>query len=113
MRVVREAEFKTCSECGCRRRTRAEALGCDCCGKVLDFEDQDVTHLNISIHRNDREEVEHRCYCSWKCFFKDAPGIETDYFISLPLLHYDEAGPGCMAQDFWEAAREFGGEKAQ
>jgi hypothetical protein len=101
MGIIKEAEFATCGECGSRRRVADEVRGCDVCKKV--FADEEP-YLSADIFRKDTNGAERLDCCSWICAFNGLRSIETDYFVSLPYLHYDEDTPvGQRAIDFFEA----------
>lgn len=47
-------------------------------------------------------------FCCWQCVIEMLPKLKTDYFISLPFLHFDEESTaGVRAQDFFKAISKF------
>lgn len=88
--IIKEAEYKKV-----RRITKVrisdEIYGCDCCKKEFKTEKLDLTvfYNDESLIQNKiGRDTDHYDFCSWKCVIKFLPKIKTDYFISLPHLHY-------------------------
>lgn len=101
MGIIKETVFETCGACQQRRRVADEVRGCDVCKKV--FGDNDP-YLPLGVfNKDDRGSAQLDC-CSWDCVFKVLPTIESDYFVSLPYLHYDyDTAKGQRASDFFAA----------
>lgn len=105
MGILRQAEFDKCGECGTRKRISEEQRGCDVCKKVFG---EDESYLSADIFRRDSEGSERIDCCSWSCALKGIASIKTDYFVSLPYLHFDEdTAKGQRASDFFAAIRTF------
>lgn len=66
--------------------------GCDQCKKEIQVHN-DPTVLEIAIFHNTKES-ERKQFCSWKCVFKFIPKVKSDYFLSLPFVHFDQKTRG-------------------
>ncbi len=88
-----------------------DVFGCDECRKELKEKEP---KLGLSIHYHDKslakneycEGYDNLHFCSWKCVLKHLPKIKTDYFVSLPFLHYDEIGSGLGAIDLFKLIKK-------
>lgn len=98
--IVKDAEFKVCECCGTRQRTAGPVLGCDYCQTPILLE----RGLTITVFFKEGEAVDYH-FCSWDCLLLKLPEIETDHFISLPYLSYDEDIPGQAVGGFWKAIK--------
>lgn len=77
---------------------------CDECGKVVG--DQ---HLSFSVFQEESQPSTHAVNCcSWRCAFRQIAAVKSNYFASLPYLHFDDVPEGQRASDFWDAVREWG-----
>lgn len=66
-----------------------EVYGCDECRKeIRDFPNENP-RLDIAVFHHSHES-ERLHFCSWRCVLKHLPKIKTDYFVSLPFVHYDQ-----------------------
>lgn len=111
MAILREAQWRECGECGLRKRIAEERRGCDVCKKI--FAD-DEPYLSADIFSHDSNGADRLDACSWACALRGLAAIETDYFVSLPYLHYDSDTPmGQRAADFFAAIRDFKGEPTE
>ena len=81
--------------------------GCDNCKKVIDLNKKATDWLEVTIFNQNRE-ADHCQLCSWKCVIKFVRKIKSDYFVTLPFLHYDKGPPQTRASAFF---RELGGSK--
>lgn len=108
MAVVKEAVFETCDHCKSRKRVAEEVRGCDVCKSVFG---KDGASLNFSVFKHDQSYADQVDCCSWKCVFQALQTVESDYFVSLPYLHYDanDTPEGARAEDFFAALKEFNG----
>ena len=93
--IIKKAQYKKVKKI-VNQRISEDIYGCDCCKK--EFKDEDK--LEITVFFNNTEEAISHQFCSWKCLIKYLPEIKTDYFISLPFLHYDTKTEGTMVKDF-------------
>lgn len=84
-----------------------DVYGCDQCKKEM----LDIGKLSIDVFFHDEKikkqnkgGADKYDFCSWKCVIKFLSTIKTDYFISLPFLHYDEKNTtkGTSAKDFFD-----------
>lgn len=106
MTVVKEAEYKSCGECGSKSLVSDEIHGCDTCKTEIDFNDKDVEYLRLIVfQQEDNSEYFH--FCSWKCVFEFLPRIKSNYFVDLPYLSYDSKDDKLSAKAFFEAVRNF------
>lgn len=72
-----------------------EVYGCDNCKKEMKEHRHDMT-----VHYNDGE-AKYYQFCSWQCVAEFFPKIKTDYFVSLPFVHFDNKGnKGFGIKDF-------------
>lgn len=105
--IIKEAAWETCSACGTRKRVSDEERGCDECAKPLGEDDS----LSATVFSNQDNETVDLHFCSWACALKKLSTVKTDYFISLPYLHFDAGAPQ-NADDFWKAIRGFNSPEA-
>lgn len=99
---IKEATYKTCKGCGSKSRLTDESYGCDECRKPIDRGGQERQYLQATVFKHDVESRQLE-FCSWKCCLKGLRKVRTDYFVSLPFLHYDERQKGVRARDFFAA----------
>lgn len=98
---IKEATFHECDSCGHLRRVSDEAYGCDTCRKPIDFGGKQRQYLQLTVfRRGNGPQSSHMQFCSWECTAAKLKTIKTDYFITLPLLHYDQRQKGIRAKDF-------------
>lgn len=102
--IVKNATYKTCKSCGTKHRLTDETYGCDECRKPIDREGEQRQYLRVGVFKHG-EETRHLEFCSWRCCAKGLRKVKTDYFVSLPFLHYDERQKGIRAQDFFALLR--------
>lgn len=69
--------------------------------KAAQTSESTPTELTMTVFHKDGSAAEHMHFCSWKCCVKALRKVKTDYFISLPFLHYDGSQKGLGAQDFF------------
>jgi hypothetical protein len=113
---IKEAEFHSCPTCSSRKRVSEEEYGCDVCKKPINNRELDPKgnrmYLQAQVFSNrGNSSAEQMEFCSWKCALKGLSKVKTDYFVSMPYLHYDETQKGIRASDFWAAVRSFGKRK--
>lgn len=84
-------------------RISDEVYGCDQCKKEFGQDDK----LEITVFYNKKRDKHKKIggtdrheFCSWECVAKFLPKIKTDFFVSLPTLHYDNKTDGTMVKDF-------------
>ncbi len=97
--IIKKAKFKKVTRI-VNERVSDEVYGCDQCKKEIGERTLDIT---IFHHKG---ESEYKNLCSWKCVIKFVPTIKTDYFVSLPYLHYDEKIKGITVADFIKATKK-------
>jgi len=101
--LLKDRVWKSCPTCGSNRElVSEEVFGCDQCHKKTSDE---VLQVNV-FFKNDVTDNYH--FCSWACVLKKLKRLKSDYFIDLPLLHFDGAPKGQRPVDFWKAIKEFG-----
>jgi hypothetical protein len=96
--LIQEAQFRVCGECDTRKRISDDVYGCDECRAVIDSTSRQ--YLDPVVHRHDAT-PERLQFCSWACCMKGLRKVKTDYFVSLPMLLFDEKTPGLRPQDFF------------
>jgi hypothetical protein len=100
--IIEERKWKDCPSCGKHDKLLSEDVyGCDNCRKPIDINKKDVGYLDATVFRNN-EPTEHLHFCSWRCVVKGLSKVKSDYFITLPILHYDNAAKGVGAKDFFK-----------
>jgi DNA-directed RNA polymerase subunit RPC12/RpoP len=102
--IIKERVWETCPTCGYKHLTSDDEYGCDECGKPIDFQ---TSLLDMSVYHSGGA-IESYNFCSWVCFFKKLAEVETDDFIGLPSLRFDEDALGLRVSDFWDAIKEIG-----
>jgi len=70
--------------------------GCDCCRNEF----LETNPLRLTVFYNDKslfkdainkgDCLDHYEFCSWRCVLKFLPTIETDSYIDLPHLEFDD-----------------------
>ena len=100
--LLKERTYRTCKSCKSRSHLRSEVYGCDTCRKVLDMNLPQADYLRANVHRhNQAGNSEEIICCSWKCMLKALRQVKSDYFVSLPFLHFDSTVKGMRAEDFF------------
>jgi hypothetical protein len=102
---IQPAVIETCACCGARKRISDEVYGCDECRAPMDMNTRQS--LDVTVHRHGGE-AEHLRFCSWACCMAGLRKVRTDYFVSLPLLLYDDKTPGLRVEDFVAELRAHG-----
>jgi hypothetical protein len=102
--IVKEATYKTCKGCGTKHRLTDETYGCDECRKPIDRGGEQRQYLQATVFKHG-EESKRLEFCSWRCCLKGLRKVKSDYFVSLPFLHYDERQKGVRARDFFTLLR--------
>lgn len=68
-----------------------EIYGCDNCNKVIEEYPNEVARLTIDVWDKENDSnVFNYHFCSWKCLLKFIPSIKSEYFATMPYLHYNE-----------------------
>lgn len=104
--IIKEREWTKCECCDSRKLTGETVYGCNTCKTVLDLNDPQANYLSITIFRHDSEASEMQ-FCSWVCVLKGLATVETDNFVSLPFLHYDERDTAINVKSFFEAIADW------
>ncbi len=94
---VKETKCKCCGHIE-RKTITPEKLGCDTCKKPI----EENTRLDVTVFWNNPDKSENFYFDSWECTIKKLKTIKTDYFISLPFLHYDTVKGRVKAKDFFK-----------
>ena len=98
---LKERLYRICTECGQDKTISQESFGCDGCKKSID----NRQYLDLSVFHS-KDHTEHLQFCSWLCLLRKLPKIETDYFINLPFLTFNNSlEKGIRAKDFLAALR--------
>lgn len=84
--IIKKAVYKTKME-KVRRQVSPEVHGCDECKTEID--PNASTRLECTIFKQDRD-TDKKSFCSWNCVFSYLPKIKSDYFVTLPYVHFDE-----------------------
>ncbi len=92
--------YETCPTCNRQELVAHETYGCEVCQRVLSG---DGPYLEVTVFYNGDRDTDRLIYCSWEHVLAHLPSIQTDHFISLPYLSYDEVTPGIRARDFFVA----------
>lgn len=104
--LVKERVYRTCKSCEARHLVSNEVYGCDTCKKVLDMNKPEADYLRASIHRHAQSgNSDEIICCSWACMLKALRKVKSDYFVSLPFLHFDKTPKGMRAEDFFKLFR--------
>ena len=112
--IIRERKWKKCDKCGARHLIQDEAFGCDECARPINLSSPEEERLDVStFNKAASSESTTYHFCSWPCVFKKLTILSRtcDYFIGLPYLSFDNEKIGTRACDFWEAVREYTGQK--
>lgn len=89
--LIKEAKFKNVKKI-VKQRVSDEVYGCDeCKSEIKDFP-QESQRLELTVFHHTKDSY-HLHFCSWNCVFKHLPKINTDYFVSLPFVYFDEKEP--------------------
>src|SRR5688572_20129629 len=95
--LIKEAKYKKVRKI-VKVMVSDEVYGCDCCRKPID-EKKSYLRPSVFSHTEQPDAVSYQL-CSWKCFAKWIKSIQTDYFVSLPHLSFDEKTIGLRVTDF-------------
>lgn len=69
---------------------RDEVHGCDCCRKEIKEYPNESSRLILTVWpKKNQSNTETYHFCTWKCLLKFIPRIKSNYFASLPHLHFD------------------------
>ena len=101
--MLTECAYSICESCTQRvKRLSNEVYGCDQCRKVIDLNKPERDYLEATIHSH-KDTATRMQFCSWKCCVKKLRTVKTDYFISLPFLHYDKGS--VSAREFFKLVK--------
>lgn len=100
--IIKERKFKECITCGHKEMIGDEEYGCDNCKRKIDLS-ENRSYLSASVFHHSGETSDNLHFCSWDCVLKKLKTIQTDYFISLPYLLFDETNPRINGMGFWDA----------
>src|SRR5580693_3804769 len=92
---IKNAVTENCTKCSrYLREITPEVFGCDNCRKEIqrNLAVGKRQHLQLTIFQNGGDTT-HIELCSWKCVLAYLPKIKSDYFVSLPYLHFDAGYP--------------------
>lgn len=107
-----DTTYESCPACGTHQRTlAAETYGCDWCGKVINATGEDSsaasassapTPMDLTVFNQPWDtRSEHFQFCSWPCVLAGLRKTPSDYFVTLPYLHYQAGKPaGQTVGDF-------------
>ena len=94
---IKEAVNTSCGECGrFKKEVSPDVYGCDNCQKEIQrqLDAGKRQHLQMTVFRNPSDSgAEHLEFCSWKCVLQYLPKVNSNYFVNLPYLHFDEGYP--------------------
>lgn len=103
--IIKEREYKTCKECKSRELISDEEYGCDNCREKINLEVHEE-YLSLTIHYHSPTKSSKTChFCSWFCVFQKLKTLQTEYFISLPYLSFDNENPQMTVKAFWQAIK--------
>jgi hypothetical protein len=104
-----------CSKCGAGKVVvENEVYGCDKCKKeICSPYDEHRTYLEVTVFYAAEREAEHLHFCSWGCVFNWMQKIQKtkykcDYFVSLPVVHFDKPGYKDFVKELRRARRTGG-----
>jgi len=89
--IIKEAKYKVCKGCKSRKQVSETKYGCDWCKSSVEYNKQERSYLEITVFTNTGGN-NHLHLCSWQCVHDILPTLESDYFINIPYLIYDEGG---------------------
>lgn len=96
--IIKEAKYKNVKVM--QRKCVSETVyGCDECKKEIPKFPNESSRLDLTIFHNSGE-TEHLHFCSWRCVLKHVPKIKSDYFVTLPMLYFDQGTKNRTAKDF-------------
>ena len=101
--IIQEEKWRSCESCGSHiERVQEKEYGCDTCRKHINENyGQEREYLRLVVFaKTDNSGAKDYQFCSWKCVFKKLRTLKTDYFVSLPYLHFDSNIKGQRASDF-------------
>ena len=104
--LIKDRKYRVCKSCEARHLTSNEVYGCDTCRKILDMNQPKADYLRANVHRHGDTASEEIICCSWVCMVKALRKVKSDYFVSLPFLHFDDTPKGMRADDFFALIRK-------
>jgi hypothetical protein len=89
MKVIREAEYSECGECGTRQMIRDKSFGCNQCGKEIDLAKRHRGYIgDLTVFRHGEESVSYQ-FCTVACFIEFVATMRLPKnfdFVGFPLL---------------------------
>src|SRR5688572_12698582 len=86
--IIKPAKFKKCRGCGSRKRLSDDVFGCDGCKKPIP---DGAEYLEATVFNDGAAGNAGRItFCSWKCAMSAIRKVKSNYFVTLPYLHYDK-----------------------
>jgi hypothetical protein len=102
--LLHECVYSVCKACDQRvKRLSDETYGCDTCRAVIDLNHKGSEYLEATVFHHNDTATKRLQFCSWRCCVKKLKTVKTDYFISLPYLHYDKGS--ISAKEFFKLVK--------
>lgn len=86
--IIKEAKYKKVRVMQ-TRLVSDSVYGCDQCRKEIPEFPNEASRLELTIFNQDNESIREH-FCSWKCVLKRLTTIESNYFVSLPFVYFDD-----------------------
>lgn len=65
--------------------------GCDECEcEIKDYPNEQIKLELTVFYKDNNKETKDLHFCSWDCVLLHIPKIDSDDFVDLPILYYDE-----------------------
>ncbi len=88
--IIKKAKYKKI-KVWTNKQVSPDIHGCDECKKeIKDLQGEAV--LEVRVFNNLENNTTHLHFCCWSCVFKYIPKIKSDYFVTLPYIHFDGNG---------------------
>lgn len=87
--IIKKAVYRTVSVKQ-KKCVKQEIHGCDQCRKEIKEWPNEPSRLELTIFNKAGLDTKHEHFCSWKCVLKRLVAVDTDYFIGMPHLMFDE-----------------------
>ena len=102
---LKTRDWNRCPTCNNATTLKNEDIfGCDLCRREIDMNKKHTAYLEATVFSH-KGEPKHIHLCGWKCFFRWAKKARTDYFISLPMVTFDDTSPLCSPSAFRRGLR--------
>ena len=93
---LQENQWAHCSACNHQtEKIQEEKFGCDWCRTELTAK----YPLEITVFYSGDKEAEEIHLCSWKCVAAVLPTIQTERFLTLPYVNFDNQTEGQTVKD--------------